>query len=223
MGVMAHAYYLTGDLESGIDSAHAFAKDSLGITPEQSQDLITLRYTTLSVDDARTLAAIEAQAPVAGDKKVIIIAAARLFGEAQNALLKLFEEPSPGSTLVLIIPSEGVLLPTLRSRLVPLPTATQPHAKGREFLALSKEERALYLAKLVERSKADKDSEKQGARRDMLVLAQDLTALLRHEGDRALLLDLTSFVEVLHSPSAPIKLIAEHLELVLPAGRHSPV
>ena len=154
---------------------------------------------------------------------MIIVAAARLFGEAQNALLKLFEEPSPGSTLVLVIPSEGVLLPTLRSRLAPLTAATQPHAKGREFLALPKEERAPYLAKLVERSKADKDSEKQAARRDMLVLTQDLTALLRHKGDRTLLLDLTSFVEVLHSPSAPMKLIVEHLELVLPEGTRSPV
>ena len=42
-------------------------------------------------------AELAAGAPFAGEHKVVIIAANRAYHEAQNALLKLFEEPPPGT------------------------------------------------------------------------------------------------------------------------------
>lgn len=210
-----HAYFLTGSLEAGIAQATQFA-ESLGVS--SGPDLITLSYTNLSIDDARALVGVEAQSPVEGDQKVLILSATRFFYEAQNALLKLFEEPSPGTTLILVVPSEGMLLPTLRSRLLRLPVASTATPVADAFLKLSKEEREKYLGRILDRAGGSKEEEKRAARKEMLELMQELTTRLHEERDRELLRDLSSFTYALHAPSAPLKPIAEHLLLVLPTS-----
>ncbi len=55
--------------------------------------------------------------PVEGGARVAIVEGAGQMNEdAQNALLKTLEEPSPGVTIVLCVDREEVLLPTVRSR-----------------------------------------------------------------------------------------------------------
>src|SRR3989344_5231224 len=111
-----HAFVIEAEAEEGIEVAQAWAEKELGMKVENNQDLVLLRYGLLSVEDARRVAEVSAGAPFVGDYKVIIISASRAYHEAQNALLKLFEEPPTGTYLFLIMPSLGGLLPTLRSR-----------------------------------------------------------------------------------------------------------
>ncbi|MEA2701466.1 MAG: polymerase subunit delta [Candidatus Parcubacteria bacterium] len=233
---MAHAYYVAGEGEEGIGKAEAFAESEFGIRGRGNPDLVLLRHNLFSVDDARRLMDVAVAAPV-GDRKVVIVSMTRFFHEAQNALLKLFEEPPAGVTLVLVLPSEGVLLPTLRSRLSTLPVSAakgsgEEQASGmselaREFLAADDAEREKFVAKLVDRSKSDKDEEKQQARSDAVRLAEDLmrsadaARMIGKEGhdERQLRLfidDLMHFLPLLHTRSAPLKLIYEHLRLVIP-------
>lgn len=79
--------------------------------------------------------------PVEGKKKVFIIGEAdRLIAqesspEAANALLKLFEEPPADTYFVLTTADPGKLLPTVRSRTVPLRLGRLSDAEVREFLA----------------------------------------------------------------------------------------
>ncbi len=220
-----HAYYVTGDLEEGVQQSLSFVEQDLGLNPIGNPDVTVFRFPGFSVAEARRLISFEMQMPVRGEQKAIIIATSRLFHEAQNALLKLFEEPQEGTTLFLVIPSEGVLLPTLKSRLIKLPE-TEKHTNDRahDFLALAGEERKKALEKIAVRSKSKEQNEKQAARQEALVLVQDLTRAVYErpvkKGDEhmktSLLTDLTSFTEILHDRSAPLKLIFEHLLLVLP-------
>ena len=56
-------------------------------------------------------------APVAGRRKVCLIPQGEaLTPEAENALLKVLEEPSPYIAFVILVGSSGDLLPTIRSR-----------------------------------------------------------------------------------------------------------
>ena len=70
---------------------------------------------------------------------VFVIECNSLTTEAQNAMLKLFEEPPESSRLYLILPSESLLLPTLRSRFVA--AVKQPKVSdltlARDFMKLS--------------------------------------------------------------------------------------
>lgn len=72
----------------------------------------------LSVDDIREASEFLSRFPVGGKYRVVIIdQAERLTVSAENALLKILEEPNSTSVIVLITHLPGKLLPTVRSRL----------------------------------------------------------------------------------------------------------
>lgn len=72
-------------------------------------------YAVLKVDDARE---IIREATLADGERVIILTSLAVTREAQNALLKLLEEPRAGVTLAWCLPSKGILLPTILSRVM---------------------------------------------------------------------------------------------------------
>ena len=189
---------------------------SLGL-PKDSPDILVLRPVLFSVDEARMLTDVVNRMPVAGDKKLVIAVAERIFHEAQNALLKAFEEPPEGTYLILIIPSEGTLLPTLRSRLLPLPGQVSESEDAKAFLSGKAEK---VVEALLDRAKSDKPEEKQAARSTALALVEGLVreAYPRREEPamRAFLEDLDRLIPILNERSAPLKAILEHLMIVVP-------
>lgn len=253
---MAHAYFFAGDIEEGITSALSYAHAHLQQVEGKNQDLVVLRHSLFSVDDAHKIASIAYRAPDGQSGKVLVISLTRIFHEAQNALLKLFEEPPVDTTLILVVPSAGMLLPTLRSRLLQLPGGEGNRQKDpknnerpgdyvfrgfrvpeilgvsstntEEFLKGSADEREKIVAKLITRSKSDNDEEKQRVRYEILQLIEGLMASAHHvlpESDGArhkelldFLRDLSAFQPILHERSAPLKLILEHLLIVIPKG-----
>ncbi len=219
-----HAYFYAGEREAGIAKATDYAHDVMGLSSGNNPDLIIFRYGLFSVDDARRVIRLADQRAVGGDAKVLVLAAERLFHEAQNALLKLFEEPPPGTTLILIVPSAGILLKTLRSRMLPLAHGTMHiSSEAEQYLSLKASEREKYISKLLDRTKSDKDEEKQTARGEALRLVEGLTTAVYEQWSKTgaieyqeFLRDATRLIPVLHERSAPLKLIFEHLSLIIP-------
>ena len=72
---------------------------------------------SLDIAEARALRERASSRPIQDKKRRFIIAVAHIPHEAQNALLKLFEDPPATAQFYLIIPRAELLLPTLRSRL----------------------------------------------------------------------------------------------------------
>lgn len=189
---------------------------------DQNPDVVVLRYGLFSVEDARKIAEVAAGAPFAGEHKVVIIAAARAFHEAQNALLKVFEEPPAGTFLFLILPTLGGLLPTLRSRVQVLETgrAAQPEIPeiAEQFLASTKDKRKTLITKLA--SGKDED-ERREHRQEAIALINGIEAIAYRalkKGDEVaeLLSDIAVLRGYLHDRSAPVRMILEHLSLVIP-------
>ncbi|MEO6536258.1 MAG: hypothetical protein ABIT47_01065 [Candidatus Paceibacterota bacterium] len=235
-----HAYYVAGDVETGVTSARSFSEQELGQSLENNPDIIILRFGLFSVDDARKLID-SAYRSASGDKgKVIIASMTRVFHEAQNALLKLFEEPPEGVTLILCVPSAGLLLPTLRSRLLSLPVSHSDSSVeqggetennvAHEFLESDTKEREKIITKLLDKTKSDKDDVKQAARSEAIGLIEGLlrasyvlskTTKMDSSDEtldelRTFESDLSAFLPILHERSAPLKLIFEHILLVIP-------
>lgn len=220
---MAHAYVIEGGRHAGIQAARTYAREALQLDGEHHPDLLVFEYGLFSVDDAREVARFASSSPIQGDKKVVVIAATRIFHEAQNALLKLFEEPPQGVVLVLVVPSLGQLLPTLRSRVLVLSSEGMSVNPAEAFLARTAAEREKFITKILDRTKSDKDEDKQAARGELLSMVEGLVRLVyeanknnESEELRSLLTDLDTFLPILHERSAPLKLICEHLLLVLP-------
>jgi DNA polymerase III delta' subunit len=88
-----------------------------------------------------------------GARVAIVEQAHRLNDDAQNALLKLLEEPPPGVTIVLCTDDEECLLPTVRSRCVRIRLASVASREIEEWLAelrVSDAPRAARLARLAD-------------------------------------------------------------------------
>lgn len=83
-----------------------------------SVDVLHKVYERMSIADVRTLIYEAQMRPVEREFRAFVVMTNVLLGEAQNALLKLFEEPNAHTVFYLIIPREDMLLPTLRSRLL---------------------------------------------------------------------------------------------------------
>ncbi|HEX5774579.1 MAG TPA: hypothetical protein VFY28_01305 [Candidatus Paceibacterota bacterium] len=218
---MAQAFVAYGDITAGIEDARTYGAQALGLPAGSSPDVILLTYGLFPVEDARRVGETIAHAPLLHERTLTIIAAERIYHEAQNALLKLFEEPPAHAVLVLVVPAEGQLLSTLRSRLAPLPRSrTQGARRTHPFLAAAPLEREKMVAKLLDRARSGGDEDKQAARAEAIRLVEDLIRAvyaLEESEERALLLrELDRFLPILHERSAPLKLIFEHLLLVLP-------
>lgn len=215
---MAHAYVFAGNSEEGIEKAKKFAKES---------EVLEFRYGLLSVDEARDLIALAQQGPKEGKNKFLIVSATRFFHEAQNALLKLFEEPPRGVVIVLVVPTAGILLPTLMSRLTSLPgeSLNESSSLAEEFLSSTPAKRETLIEKLLERTKSDKDEEKQKARAEALDLIQGIikaahTAWEKKKGKELelFLQELDAFIPLFHDRATPYKMIFEHILIVMPKG-----
>ena len=84
---------------------------------------------------ARRWLLASAGSPIVADQRVILIEGAdRANEQAQNALLKALEEPSPRQMFVLVADEPGRLLPTIRSRAQPLRVGPVPKAELRAWL-----------------------------------------------------------------------------------------
>lgn len=217
-----HAFVIAAEAEEGIRLAEAWVTESLKLTTKNNPDVLEFRYGLFSVEDARKVANVVSHAPLRGDQKAVIIAANRLYHEAQNALLKVFEEPPKGTFLFLIVPSIGMLLPTLRSR-VHLLAGRERGARGlvvseeaEAFIRASKEKRTAIIKKLS----TGKDEDERRENRDRAIgLVNGIEAAAYAAGVEkqvTLLTETATLRGYLHDRSAPLKMILEHLSLVLP-------
>jgi hypothetical protein len=100
---------------------HALLYPSADLLPVElakpGLDVVRLESGVFSIDDARSLTTLAfGKSFVEGGKRDIVIVTSSIRFEAQNALLKLFEEPPASTIFHLVLTDTESLLPTLRSR-----------------------------------------------------------------------------------------------------------
>ncbi|MEK7060531.1 MAG: hypothetical protein AAB936_00885 [Patescibacteria group bacterium] len=218
-----HAFVIEAETEQGIEAAQVWVEKELGMKARGNPDVVVLRYGLLSVEDARQVSELAAGAPFVGENKVIIISANRAYHEAQNALLKVFEEPPRGTYLFLVLPTLGSLLPTLRSRVQILSNShvgrsTSHMSAAEEFMKASKEKRSSIIKKLTS---GKDEEERRENREEAITIVNGIEAVayekLKRGGETATLLsDIATLRGYLHDRGAPVRMILEHLSFVLP-------
>jgi hypothetical protein len=85
--------------------------------PETTATVLNNTLDTMGIGDVRAVTAQAQLRPATDGGQVFVIAASFITHEAQNALLKLFEEPPVDTAFVLVVPPAFQLLPTLQSRI----------------------------------------------------------------------------------------------------------
>jgi hypothetical protein len=214
-----HAYGIFMPTDGACDIARDFLESKWGFVSSGNPDFWEGEFDVLGVDDARSIRAQCATRPI-GERRVILFSAQSLTREAQNALLKVFEEPGEGNHFFLITPRMGDLLPTLRSRLLMLmldvDTPTEAHTSAKEFLAMSPKDRSAAIAGMI------KDKDKKAA----ATLLDDIIATLHDDAQKKgadawkasapTLAELSRLRNYLTQTGSSVKLIMEHVALLLP-------
>ncbi|HVU80012.1 MAG TPA: hypothetical protein VHD37_01470, partial [Candidatus Paceibacterota bacterium] len=95
------------------------ARERFSFPNPADPDVHAIEFEKFGIDDARELVRTASLESVAG-RALYIVGIASMTTEAQQALLKLFEEPQAGTVFVLLVP-HGSVIATLRSRLLPYP------------------------------------------------------------------------------------------------------
>ncbi len=114
--------HATDDACGACPSCHKVDK---GIHPDVMT--LTLEKTVIPIDAVRRLRQEASYRPYEGARRVFIVDPAdRMSTDAQNALLKTLEEPSPGSAIILVTARPMHLLPTTRSRCQSIAFGTLP-------------------------------------------------------------------------------------------------
>lgn len=122
----------------------------------ESIDVKHLVVARMGIDDARELVKLSASRSFGGGSRYFVIQTKSITVEAQNALLKLFEEPGADTIFYLIIPNESLLLPTLRSRLMVTNVAKRKEdGLAEAFIAMDYAGRLEYIANLAKKNPDD--------------------------------------------------------------------
>lgn len=94
----------------------------------------------LFLAQVRTIRRLGVTRPAMGSRQIFIVGNAELLvpqeasEEAANAFLKVLEEPPPATTFILTAMEPEALLPTLRSRLLPVRLRPFPESEVRQFM-----------------------------------------------------------------------------------------
>ena len=117
-GDVHHFHLLEGNRQQIQEQLQNFLCDEFGVDPNDKSLFFTYNYDQFQVDDSRALT-MQAQIKTPEGKKMIFLVFANSINhQAQNALLKMLEEPSARTYFFIVLPRVDVLLPTFISRAV---------------------------------------------------------------------------------------------------------
>lgn len=178
----------------------------------QTCDVSHIILDRFGINDARQLVSESLQKPIEGKYRVFVLVIKKLPEEAQNSLLKLFEEPPLNTRFYMVIPQEGMLIPTLLSRVFMERNSCLSEAPRNEtfvsFLGASYSDRMLIIADITKNKKLEEiESIIQGAE---VYVSENSIANCN-------LLETVIFVrKYIKTPGASAKMLLEELSLVLP-------
>jgi len=210
-----HAYFIEGERAVVLADLEAFLNESFGIVRQGHPDVHYAQYESFGIDDGRGLQEMQSVRPIAGDRKIFIVAVDAMTGEAQNSLLKVFEEPTPGTHFFIISSSRRILLPTLRSRVIivahPSSRETGLRDNAKSFIAMSLKDRLSFVADMIE------EKDKAGAEGFLLALVDELRGDGLEKASPARVTavkEILSLVPYLKDRAPSVKLILERVALL---------
>lgn len=180
-------------------------------------------YESFTIDNVRTLNEHHNQKSSNEGKKIFIIEALTINHEAHNALLKMFEEPTVDTHFFFLIPRVDTLPDTLKSRAHIIyedhKTNILGYKDGIEFIGGSPNERMEIITKMIAENK-NKDT--SAPLRDDARVLLDACEYVIYENVKNIdestawkLGEILKAKKYLSTPGASVKMILEHIALVI--------
>jgi len=227
-----HAYLLVGQpgvilpiLETAIKNR--LEVDDLSSNPDYWQE----RFLTFGIKESLDLRGRQTKKAFGETGRYFVLTIDSITVEAQNALLKTFEEPASDVHFFMIARSEDIFLPTLKSRLEiidvkhsVLPTEVDEKIKIEKFLKLEPQARLDFMQKEFVKKPARSSGEKEIGRGEIFDFLGELEMALHKKvkkisgADKELIFALEEIAKArgyLSNPRSSVRLILEHLAMVV--------
>lgn len=204
-----HANLLIGTPGEAESYLHSYY-DNLGIRLANNPDFIAFRGETFGIDEARELRILSTRKAVTSSK-IFLITPMRLTLEAQNALLKTFEDPCPDTYFFLAVREESLIVPTLLSRMQTIRLHggdVSVDTDAKKFLSSSLKDRLIFAKEFA-------DDPPAGGK-NLPIFLDDLLHLLRKRSERKSLEKVYVVRRSIGDSGIASRLVIEHLSLVLP-------
>lgn len=234
-----HAYLIEGAENEIVPEVAKFLKE-LGVNTVGNPDFVHIGLDSFKMEDARNLKSYAAQKSFSSTKKIFIISANNFLLEAQNSLLKIFEEPIENTHFFLIVPDTNALLKTLVSRFYLISPKTvfgvtpktvlgeRENKDAEKFIALSLKNRIDFIKELLivpeeEDEEGNEIVALYSSRSKALKFLNELESILRQKAMSKTAFDISSFEhlfrvrEFLRMPGSSVKTLMESVALVIPS------
>src|SRR3989344_3617506 len=144
-----HAYLIEGDRAEIVPDILEFLK-SLGIE-KGNPDFYYIELDSFKIEDARNLKSHGTEKGFSSGKKIFLISANSFLLEAQNSLLKLFEEPIEQTHFFVVTPDVNNLLRTLVSRFYVVSTRQDltENRDAEKFIEMDLQNRINFIKELL--------------------------------------------------------------------------
>lgn len=220
-----HAYILEGHHVSVYPDLCEFCEKELKFQTRANPDFYYEVFERFSIANARKLHEMQMRKTTNRGRKVFVIAFNFITKEAQNALLKVLEEPTDGTHFFFITPNTKTILDTVSSRVIFITDkmdkveagSDDVHKDAKKFYAADYRERLAFVSKFVSDIKDEKKSKS-----DALYFLQSLEKTMHKDflknpkSDFAVALKEIHLAEkYLHDQGSSVKQLLEHISLMV--------
>lgn len=219
-----HSYIIEGEPELTGAELLKFL-EMRGEVINENADVLFQVYESFTMDDSSEIKDWHSRRGISGGKKVCIIATKFINREAEQTLLKIIEEPGENTHFFIVVPDVSVILPTIISRTHTIKTKqlvdNDLRKKVSTFISSSAKARIDQVAKIVKDNKDEENSAK--LRFYATTFVNELEKVFyktfkKNKSDKKtqfFLDELQKAREYLSTPGASVKMILEHLALVI--------
>lgn len=212
-----HAYLIEGDDENASEVL-------VFIKTLPNAEIIKIKTDAFKLEDAHNLKSLSGEKSISLGKKIFVISANSVLREAQNAMLKLFEEPIPDTHFFLIVPDTNALLKTLLSRfyLISERKDVSPDEDVSKFLAMPLARRIDFIKEKLEQFEEENEEESTDSARASALRFLNSLEFALHQKVPAEKRDAESFEhiwktrELLRMPGSSVKNLLESVALIAP-------
>ncbi len=189
-----------------------------------SLDTLCQNYDSFTIDDSSFLRNWHSHKNATMGKRICILGAKSINREAEQSLLKMLEEPAFDTHFFLVVPNALFLLETIRSRahIVKVVNDDDDVLKQQvlKFIASSPKDRIDFVAEMIKKYK-DEDSS-GNLRFNATCFINELEKVIyekfiikKEDETQFILKELHQSRKFLSTPGASVKMILEHIALVL--------
>jgi hypothetical protein len=220
-----HAYLIEG-FSTEVVPEILSSLESNGVNVQNSPDVFKISVDVLKIDDAREISTRASLKGFSTGKKIFIISANNFLLEAQNTMLKLFEEPTEDTHFFIVMPNIKGLLPTFVSRFYLIKNKNEQISleDADRFISMSLVNRINFIKELLieDETKDESESSIESTRSKSLRFINSLELALhkrfvsKSSVEMKLFDQLFKVREYLRQPGSSTKSLMESVALVVP-------